>query len=223
MGLFNVRHLKDGVLRGILRARRNTTSTDARSRKPTMAETDQMPDSTPVPPATPDMAARLATNRTGRLTPRQHRLALAVGVFALAFLLCPLALLIQVAVALFMSDVPVPTAGGIIFTVLGVMFAVIFAGLVGTNAYTFLLEALSRHPVRYARGPLEIHVSAGNRPELPFSYIIGDYSFAPYVAPPDVPLRVGAPYLVYYSARSRLLLSLAALDAPDAAQWEPEF
>ena len=34
-------------------------------------------------------------------------------------------------------------------------------------------------------------------------------------------MRVGAPYVVYYAARSRLLLSLAALDAPDAAQWEP--
>ena len=29
-------------------------------------------------------------------------------------------------------------------------------------------------------------------------------------------LKPGAPYLVYYSARSRLLLSLLALDAPDA-------
>ena len=37
-------------------------------------------------------------------------------------------------------------------------------------------------------------------------------SFAPYVAPPDVEMRPGTPYLVYYSARSRLLLSLFALD-----------
>jgi len=28
---------------------------------------------------------------------------------------------------------------------------------------------------------------------------------------------------VYYSARSRLLLSLFALDAPDADRWQPEF
>jgi hypothetical protein len=129
----------------------------------------------------------------------------------------------QVAAVALTGDVPVPTVAGVIFTVLGILFVVMFAGLVGTNAYTFLLEALMRHPVKYARGPLEIRVSTGNRPELPFSYIIGDYSFAPYVAPPDVPMRVGAPYLVYYSARSRLLLSLTALDAPDAAQWEPDF
>jgi hypothetical protein len=188
-----------------------------------MVKTDRTPDSPSVPPATPEMAAKLAINRTGHLTSRQHRLALAVGVLTLAFLLCPLALLIQVAVVVFMGDVPVPTVAGVIFTIVGVVFVVIFAGLVGTNAYTFLPEALLRQPVRYARGPLEIRVSTGNRPELPFSYIIGDYSFAPYVAPPDVPMRVGAPYLVYYSARSRLLLSLTALDAPDATQWEPEF
>jgi hypothetical protein len=188
-----------------------------------MAETDHTPDSTPVPPATPELAAKLAANRAGHLTSRQHRLALAVGVLAPACLLCPLALLIQVAVVLFLGDVPVPTVGGVIFTILGVLFVVMFAGLVGTNAYTFLLEALMRQPVHYARGPLEIHVSTGNRPDLPFSYIIGDYSFAPYVAPPEVPMRVGAPYLVYYGARSRLLLSLTALDAPDAAQWEPDF
>jgi hypothetical protein len=66
-------------------------------------------------------------------------------------------------------------------------------------------------------------LTEGKRPELPFSYIIADYSFAPYVAPPDVTLRVGAPYVAYYSARSRLLLSIAALDAPDGAEWEPRF
>jgi hypothetical protein len=43
------------------------------------------------------------------------------------------------------------------------------------------------------------------------------------VAPPYVTLVPGARYIVYYAAHSRLLLSLAALDAPDAAQWEPQF
>jgi len=165
------------------------------------------------------MAARLAANRTGRLTPGQRRLALVVGLVALLFLLCPLALLVQVGALLLAGDVPVPTLGGVIFTGLGVFFMVLFAGLIGTNASTFLPEAVMRRPVRFARGPL----AEGHRPELPFSYIIGDYSFAPYVAPPNVPMQVGAPYIVYYSARSRLLLSLAALDAPDAGQWEPQF
>jgi len=175
------------------------------------------------PPASPQMAERLAVNRTGRLTRGQRRLALLVGGTAALFLLCPLALLLQLGAVLLWGDAPMPTIAGVVLAALGVLFLLVFVGLIGVNAWMFLPEAFMRRPVRYARGPLEIRVTAGHRPELPFSYLIGDYSFAPYVAPDDVPMRVGAPYLVYYSARSRLLLSLAALDAPDAAQWEPTF
>jgi hypothetical protein len=167
------------------------------------------------------MAARLAANRAGRLTPSQRRLALLVGLGALGVFLCPLAMLVQISLFLLWGDVPFSTLGGVAFTIVGALFLVLFAGLIGVNALAFLPEAFMRHPVRCARGPLEIRVSEGERPELPFSYVIGDYSFAPYVAPRDVPMRAGAPYIVYYAARSRLLLSLAALDAPDAGQWEP--
>lgn len=173
------------------------------------------------PSASPEMAARLAANRAGRLTPSQRRLALLVGLGALGVFLCPLAMLAQISLFVLWGDVPFSTLGGVAFTLVGALFLVIFAGLIGVNALTFLPEAFMRHPVRCARGPLEIRVSEGERPELPFSYIIGGYSFAPYVAPDDVPMRVGAPYVVYYAARTRLLLSLAALDAPDATQWEP--
>ena len=169
------------------------------------------------------MAARLAVNRTGRLTAAQRRTVLLAGLGALIIFLCPMALLVQIVAVLFLGDVPLPTSGGVIFTVLGVFFVLLFVGLFGVNVATFLPEAFMRRPVRAAQGALEIHVSEGNRPELPFSYIIADYSFAPYVAPQDVPMRVGAPYLVYYTARSRLLLSLAALDAPDAERWLPAF
>jgi hypothetical protein len=169
------------------------------------------------------MAERLAVNRTGRLTAGQRRLALLVGGAAALFLLCPLALLLQLGAILWLGDAPVPTVTGVLLAALGVLFLLIFVGLIGVNAWTFLPEAFMRQPVRYARGPLEVRVTPGHRPELPFSYLIGDYSFAPYVAPDDVPMRVGAPYIVYYAARSRLLLSLAALDAPDAVQWEPTF
>jgi len=169
------------------------------------------------------MAERLAVNRTGRLTARQRRLALLVGGAAALFLLCPLTLLIQLGAVLLVGDAPIPTVTGVVLAALGVLFLLIFVGLIGVNAWTFLPEAFMRQPVRYACGPLEVRVTPGHRPELPFSYLIGDYSFAPYVAPDDVPMRVGAPYIVYYAARSRLLLSLAALDAPDAAQWEPAF
>jgi hypothetical protein len=68
-----------------------------------------------------------------------------------------------------------------------------------------------------------VRATEGHRPELPFSYVVDDYSFGPFVVPPDVKMRPGAPYIVYYAARSRLLLSIAALDAPDADQWEPQF
>ncbi len=175
------------------------------------------------PPASPELAAKLAANRRGKLTGPQRRLVLVVGLGALAFLLCPLAMLLQMASVLALGDAPVPTLGGVIFTVIGALFMLLLFGLVGTNAHTFLREAFMRRPVRYARGPLEIRVTEGDRPELPFSYIVADYSFAPYVAPRDLPMRPGAPYIVYYGAKTRLLLSMAALDAPDAARWEPEF
>lgn len=175
------------------------------------------------PPASPQMAERLAVNRTGRLTASQRRRALLVGGAAMLFLLCPLALLVQLGAVWLGGDVSLHPVTGVVLVALSVLLVLIFAGLIGVNAWTFLPEAFMRQPVRYARGLLEIRLSTGRRPELPFSYLIGDYSFAPFVAPDDVPMRVGAPYIVYYSARSRLLLSMAALDAPDAAQWEPTF
>ncbi len=170
------------------------------------------------------MADKLTINRTGRLTASQRRTALIIGGIALIMLLCPLTLLVQMAgLLLTSSEVPVATVGGIVFLGLGALFLVIFVGLIGVNVETFLVEAFMRQPVKAVRGPLEIRVPERQRPELPFSYLVGEYSFAPYVAPPDLPLRVGAPYIVYYAARSRLLLSIAAMDAPDAAQWEPAF
>lgn len=176
----------------------------------------------PAEPASPEMAAKLAVNRTGRLTSGQRQTALIAGVVALGLLLCPLALLIQLG-ALLLSQGVTLSAGAIVAGAAVLGFFAIFAGIIYTNVSLFLPEAFSDRPVRWARGPLQIHMSAGNRPELPFSYVIGDYSFAPYIAPPDVEMRPGAPYLVYYSARSRLLLSLFALDAPDADRWQPEF
>lgn len=181
------------------------------------------PETAGPPPASETMAQKLTVNRTGKLTGPQYRLAFLVGFGALVVLLCPTAMLIQMAALLLLDEAPAPTVGGVIFTVLGAGFFVLLLGLIGSNAYTFLLEAFMRQPVKVVRGPLTVHVTDGDRPELPFSYIVGDYSFAPYVAPRDLPMRTGAPYIVYYGARSRLLLSMAALDAPDAAQWEPEF
>jgi hypothetical protein len=177
----------------------------------------------PVPPASPEMAEKLAVNRTGRLTPGQRRLVLVGGLVALAFLLCPLAFLVQMIVLAVMEGVSLTSVGSLIFLAFGALFFIVFVGLAGTNVQLFLADAFGRHPVKAARGPLEIHMSERERPELPFSYIVADYSFAPYVQPPDLPMRPGAPYVVYYMAHSRLLLSLAALDAPDADRWTPAF
>jgi hypothetical protein len=174
-------------------------------------------------PATPEMAERLAINRTGRLTPGQRRLVAITGVVALVLLLCPLAMLVQMGTLLLTNNIPALTVGLLVFGAVFLLFFIFLTGLIGTNAQIFLPDAFGKHPVRYARGPLQILPSSKNRPELPFSYIVEDYSFAPYVAPQDMTLIPGAPYLVYYSAHSRLLLSLAALDAPDASQWAPAF
>jgi hypothetical protein len=174
-----------------------------------------------IPPADPEMAEKLSTNRMGRFTSAQRRNVFVIGAVALLIMLCPLTLLVQMFSIIFLSDVPISTLSGVIFSLVGVLILIVLAGLVGVNIQMFLVEAFLRQPIRYARGPLEIRMTEGKRPELPFSYIIADYSFAPYVAPPEVTLRVGAPYIAYYSARSRLLLSIAALDAPDGAEWEP--
>lgn len=175
------------------------------------------------PPASPSMAAKLAINRTGRLTPGQRRLSLIVGIGALVIFACPIIMLIQALALILTGNTPVSNVGGIVFTVIAALFLAIFAGLIGSNAGMFLPEAFMRQPVRYARGPLHIRLTEPPRAELPFSYIVGDYSFAPYLAPDEVPMLAEAPYLVYYSARSRLLLSIAAQDAPDGDRWEPQF
>ncbi len=174
-------------------------------------------------PAAPAMAEKLAINRTGKLTSMQHRISLIVGVGALATFACPAIMMIQMLSLIMGGDAPVSTLGGIIFTLIGAVFLLFFAGLIGSNAYTFLPEVFMRQPVRYARGTLRIRVPETNRPELPFSYIVEDYSFAPYIVPDDVPMLANAPYIVYYAARSRVLLSIGALAAPDADQWEPQF
>jgi hypothetical protein len=186
-----------------------------------MTELDSPFDSQPVLPASPEMAEKLAVNRTGRLTPTQRRTVMIAGLGALVLLLCPLTLLIQLIVIALSGNLPLLTVGGLIFTGLGALFILLFSGLILANVQMFLPDAFGKHPVKVARGPLKLHASEKERPELPFSYIVQDYSFAPYVVPPDVLMRPGAPYLVYYAAHSRLLLSLIALDAPDAAQWNP--
>jgi hypothetical protein len=172
-------------------------------------------------PVTPEMAEKLAINRAGRLTPAQRRTVMIAGIVAVLALMCPLALLVQFGALVITGTMPAATIGGIFFTALGLFFVLLFGGLAWTHASMFVHDAFGKQPVRWARGPLQIRVPERNRPELPFSYIIDDYSFAPYVPPPDTDLRRDVPYIVYYAAHSRIFLSIAALDAPDAARWLP--
>lgn len=183
------------------------------------------PDTDPqsIPPASPEMAGKLAVNRAGRLTSSQRRLMVMGAGAAGLFLLCPLMLVIQLGWVALAGQLPPATWISVAFLVVGLLFILVLLGLIGTNLQMFVPDAVGQHPVRFARGLLRIHMSAKERLELPFSYVIEDYSFAPFMAPGDVLLRTGAPYIVYYAAHSRVLLSLAALDAPDAAQWEPAF
>lgn len=181
---------------------------------PTDPETFQLP---------PALAEQLAANREGRLAPTQRRVVGIGAVVALVILLCPLALLVQLGGLLLAGTLSVGAPVDVIVVVIGVLFILVFAALVGVNVQMFVPDLLGHEAVRYAQGPLEIHVSAGNRPELPFSYIVGDYSFAPYVVPEGVPMQRGAPYLVYYAAHSRLLLSIVPLDMPGADGWMPRF
>lgn len=188
-----------------------------------MTHTDSTPSPAPAQRASKEMAARLAVNRTGQLTTAQRRTVLTGGVVALAFLLCPLAMILQMGAVVLADGLPIVTAASVFFFVLGVLMFAVFLGLAGTNVHLFLRDVFGREKVRVARGLLQVHMSSKERPELPFSYIVEDYSFAPYVPPPDVDLRLGAPYLVYYAAHSRIFLSMAALDATDAKKWTPTF
>jgi hypothetical protein len=36
-------------------------------------------------------------------------------------------------------------------------------------------------------------------------------------------MQIGREYIVYYSSRSRLLLSLAPTDQPESDEWLPQF
>ena len=172
-------------------------------------------------PAMPDMAEKLAVNRAGRLTSAQRRTVMIAGIVATLALMCPLVLLLQFAALAIGGRLPAASVGGLLFTLLGLFFVLLFGGLAWTNVAMFLPDAFGKNPERSVRGPLRIRVPERQRPELPFSYIVGDYSFAPYVPPADTELHRDAPYIVYYAAHSRIFLSIAALDAPDAAQWTP--
>ncbi|MCQ3930464.1 MAG: hypothetical protein DPW16_08375 [Chloroflexi bacterium] len=165
------------------------------------------------------MAEKLTMNRQGKMTRLQRSpIVIAALVSSIGFI-CP-ATMLATGIGLILRG---PSGGILSYFFYFMMFLSFFflAGVLWTNASMFLPETFSKKPVRWQRGPLEIKMASRNRPEMPFSFIIGSYSFAPFVVPSEVPMNTGREYIVYYSARSRLLLSIAPTDQPESKNWLP--
>ncbi len=171
-----------------------------------------MTQQTPFTPTEP-LAASLAENRAGRLTRNQRLAVTLAGLGAGGASLVVLAMIVSV-LAAYLSGARVSSmspSAGIVGTVFGLFFMASFGYLLLTfvfNARWFLPDAFGGSPVARARGPLQIRYAERNRPELPFSYIVGEYSFAPYVVPYDVPMEQGREYVVYYARHSRMFLNI---------------
>lgn len=169
----------------------------------------------------PQMADKLATNRMGKLTKSQR---LPVTIAAL-FTGCGLSGALIFTIFVVWGFVRTGDASGIFGWVMicFTSFSIVFLVLVlWVNASMFVPEALKETPVRWERGKLQIKMASRDRRELPFSYIIGTYSFAPFVVPIEIPMEKGREYIVYYTARSRLLLSIAPTDQPESKKWLPK-
>lgn len=173
-----------------------------------------------------DIAQKIAVNRTGKLTPKQRTPIMIAGVMSSGGLLCAFTMFLSffsggvLSGSFLLGSLTSQILFGLMW--LGGMLSFLFLlGVTGVNASMFLPEIISPKPVKWERGILEIKLSERERPEMPFSYIIGSYSFAPFIAPDEVPLEKGREYIVYYSARSRLLLSIAPTDQDESNEWLP--
>ncbi|NDJ87084.1 MAG: hypothetical protein GYB66_14495 [Chloroflexi bacterium] len=169
----------------------------------------------------PQMADKLATNRTGQLTKAQ-RLPITIAAIFTGSGFLGMLLITGGTILGLIETLEFTGVFGLITLFFSTAALLFILAVLWVNAQMFVPEALNQKPVRWSRGPLKTRKSARDRPELPFSYIIDDYSFAPFVGPPDVPLQKGRQYIVYYTARSRLLMSIAPIDQPDAEDWLPK-
>ncbi|HLA43731.1 MAG TPA: hypothetical protein VJZ27_09865 [Aggregatilineales bacterium] len=173
-------------------------------------------DYTPFEPS-PSLAAQLSVNRAGKLTGRQKNSMRVAAFGSSCGLLVIAVLVINVLVAL-LSGI---SAGGVVGVIFFVFFVLSFAYLAGTlyfNARMFVPDVFGKKPVRQSHGRLKIRMAGRDRPELPFSYIIGDYSFAPYVVPIEVPMEKDREYIVYYAASSRMFLNIEPVNDNRAAK-----
>lgn len=158
-----------------------------------------------------ELAHDLQTNRAGHLIRSQKASVIMAAMGSLFALLCIGLLMLNVALA---AETGL-SVGGPITLIFFAFFVVSFAymGLTAFfNARWFIPDMLSKNPVMTARGPLRVKHAERDRPEMPFSYIVGDYSFAPFVVPMEVPLEQGREYIVYYAAHSRIFLNIEPVE-----------
>lgn len=174
----------------------------------------------------PDIAQKLSLNRAGRITSGQRLPLIIAAIVSTVGLICPLTMLFSIVASLGAGSILVAsTFGWIMWVLLGIgsLLSFLFlAAVLFVNARMFVPEALNPSPVKWSRAPLKIHLAERERPEMPFTYIIGDYSFAPFIPPEEVPLERDREYIVYYTPRSRLLLSIAPTDQAESVNWLPE-
>ena len=168
----------------------------------------------------PQMADKLVTNRAGKLTQSQRApIMIAAVITGIGFV--GLSLFGMLLVWGFIKSLEFTGILGVgMLCITSASFLFLIA-VFGVNAQMFVPEAFGQKPVLWERGPLAIKMAARERTDMPFSYIVGGYSFAPFVAPAEVPLEKGREYIVYYTVRSRLLMSIAPTDQPESEQWLP--
>lgn len=157
------------------------------------------------------MSDTLQANRNGRLTGSQRSMVLMGVLFTVGGLACMGVLLLQLVLAVLAGVMPQNIVMWLFFIL--TLAAFLYLGLtLYVNARTFVPDLFSRTKVRSSRGALKIQLPKRERWELPFSYVIGDYSFAPFEVPDDVPMEKGREYIVYYLARTRKFLSIEPVE-----------
>lgn len=171
---------------------------------------------------------KLQVNRAGRITRGQRTPIIIAALISTVGLICPATMLFSILASLTASPtlLRASTFGAAAWIFLGIISFIsflLFGAILYVNARMFLPEALNPRPVKWEKAPLKIKLAERERPEMPLSYIVGDYSFAPFVAPEEIPLERDREYVVYYTPRSRLLLSIAPTDQDESKNWLPEF
>lgn len=167
------------------------------------------------------VADKIAANRQGILTPSQ-RIPLISAAIVSGMGLAIFSIISAIMLWGLLQTLPFTGVFGIFILVFsgGSMFFLVV--VLYTNAEMFVPEALDPAAVKWTRGKLTLKFAERERPEMPFVYIINDYSFAPFLPPREIPMEEGREYIVYYTPRSRLLLSIAPTDQPESADWIPQ-